>query len=153
GLSPYGIGVGKLPYKTWITYIIYLDYKNRNIYYEIPYINAVGSGDHFLYNINSSNLIEDYNSLKIDIKFDGREEGRTTPLTNKYDNIKITALNAVPPHILSTESFLAQKFNLYPNPAANVVHITNGENLLVQQIAVYDTAGKLINKQSFNEQT
>src|SRR5690606_23988130 len=59
GLSPYDIWVGKLPYKTWITYIVYLDYKNRKIYYEIPYINAVGSGDHFLYNINSSNLIDD----------------------------------------------------------------------------------------------
>ena len=153
GLSPYDIWVGKLPYKTWITYIVYLDYKNRKIYYEIPYINAVGSGDHFLYNINSSNLIEDYKPLKIDIKFDGREEGRTTPLTNKYDNIKITALNAVPPHILSAKSVLAQNFNLYPNPATNMVHITNTENMLVNQIEVYDTTGKLITTESYNNET
>src|SRR5690606_23470878 len=75
------------------------------------------------------------------------------PLTNKYDNIKITALNAVPPHILSAESFLAQKFNLYPNPATNVVTITNSENLLVQQIAVYDTTGKLITTENYNNKT
>src|SRR5690606_21053560 len=141
--SPFDIWVGKLPYKTWITYIVYLDYNNHKIYYEIPYINAVGSGDHFLYHINSPNLIEDYKPLRLNISFDAAE-GSNIPLTNKYDNIKITALQSVPQHILSAESFLDQKFNLYPNPATNVVTITNSENLLVQQIAVYDTAGKLI---------
>src|SRR5690606_13909687 len=153
GLSPYDIWVGKLPYKTWITYIVYLDYKNRKIYYEIPYINAVGSGDHSLYNINSSNLIDDYKPLRIKMYFDGAEEGSNIPLTNKYDNIKITALKEVPHHILSAKSVLAQNFNLYPNPATNMVHITNTENMLVNQIEVYDTTGKLINTQNYNNET
>ena len=48
---------------------------------------------------------------------------------------------------------LSNSFNLYPNPATNVVNITNSENMLVQQIAVYDTAGKLIKTENYNNQT
>src|SRR5690606_14967548 len=74
---------------------------------------------------------------------------------NYYDNIKITALNAVPPNIvtLSTNEQLAEKFNMYPNPATNVVNITNSENMLVNQVTVYDIAGKQLSTQSFNNQT
>src|SRR5690606_21056651 len=74
-------------------------------------------------------------------------------ITHKYDNIKITALNAVPPYVLNAENFLAQKFNLYPNPATNIVNITNNENMAVQQIMVYDVAGKQLSTQTFNNET
>src|SRR5690606_2849304 len=60
----------------------------------------------------------------------------------KYDNIKITALQTIPSYILSTNEQLAAKFNLYPNPANNVVNITNNENMFVKEVAVYDTTGK-----------
>src|SRR5690606_34174576 len=56
-------------------------------------------------------------------------------------------------HILSAESFLAQKFNLYPNPATNIVNITNGENMLVSKIEVYDITGKLITTENYNNKT
>src|SRR5690606_39619025 len=49
-------------------------------------------------------------------------------------------------------SDLAAKFNIYPNPATNVVNMTNNENRLVNQVAVYDVTGKLISTQNFNEQ-
>src|SRR5690606_2898816 len=71
----------------------------------------------------------------------------------KYDNIKLSALQTLPSYILSTNEQLAAKFNLYPNPATNVVNITNSESRLVNQVAVYDVTGKLISTQSFNEQT
>src|SRR5690554_6231791 len=74
-------------------------------------------------------------------------------MVNKYDNIKITALNAVPPYVLNAENFLAQKFNLYPNPATNIVNITNSENMAVQQIMVYDVAGKELSTQTFNNKS
>src|SRR5690606_29157175 len=71
----------------------------------------------------------------------------------KYDNIKVSALQTLPSYILSTNEQLAAKFNLYPNPATNVVTIANNENRLVNQVVVYDVTGKLISTQSFNEQT
>src|SRR5690606_39429125 len=74
-------------------------------------------------------------------------------MVNKYDNIKITALKSVPAYVLNNENFLVNKFNIYPNPASNLVNITNNENMYVKEVAVYDTTGKLISTQNFNEQT
>lgn len=47
---------------------------------------------------------------------------------------------------------LAEKFNMYPNPATNIVNITNRENMLVSQITVYDVTGKQMSTQSFNNE-
>jgi len=76
----------------------------------------------------------------------------TNSIAHKYDNIKITALKVVPPHVLSAENFLAEKFNVFPNPGTNVVNITNAENMLVNQVTVYDIAGKEIKKQTFTNE-
>ena len=59
----------------------------------------------------------------------------------KYDNFVISAINTVP---LSTQDFISEKFNLYPNPAKNVVNITNTENIEIEKITVFDVNGKLI---------
>ena len=76
-------------------------------------------------------------------------------MVHKYDNIKITGLKVVPPNIiaLSTNEQLAQKFNVFPNPATNIVNITNNENMSVKQVEIYDVTGKLINTQNFNNET
>src|SRR5690606_23589009 len=74
-------------------------------------------------------------------------------VSSRVDNIKITALKSVPPEVLSTANFLAEKFNLYPNPATNVVNITNNENMFVKEVTVYDTTGKLISTQNYNNET
>ena len=73
---------------------------------------------------------------------------------NRYDNIKITAINAVPPNViaLSTSEQLSTKFNLYPNPANSVVNITNAENMVVEQVTIYDIAGKQLSTQNFNNE-
>ena len=141
----------KLPFNTWVTFITYLDYNNKKCILKHLYFNTVTAGD-FLADKTSVNLIEDFKPLVLLLDFAVADENNITLLTNKYDNIKITALKEVPPHVLSAENFLAEKFNLYPNPATNVVNITNSENMLVQQIAVYDTAGKLIKTENYNNQ-
>src|SRR5690606_24308624 len=70
----------------------------------------------------------------------------------KIDNIKVSGLKTLPSYILSTNEQLSAKFNLYPNPATNVVNITNTENMVVQQVTVYDISGKQLSMQSFNNQ-
>jgi hypothetical protein len=149
-----GKKIESAPYNTWITYIAYLDYTNRKIYVEVPYLNAIGMSDQFLINSTSTNLFEDFKPTEICMKFSVHDEGRTIPLTNKYDNIKITALKSVPPHIiLSAATFLNEKFNIYPNPATNLVTITNNDNMPVQEVTIYDMAGKKLSTQIFNNQT
>jgi len=132
---------------TWYTFIFYLDYTNKKCYFEIPGKNYTRNGVF----LNVANPF-DYKLSKIgfimaifDLQGDAKREQR-------YDNIKITALKAVPTHLLSTDSFLAEQFNLYPNPATNVVNITNSENMLVEEVAIYDTTGKKISTQSFNNE-
>src|SRR5690606_6059400 len=114
---------------TWYTLIFYLDYTNQKCYLDIPGKNYARSGAF----LNVTNPL-DFKLSKIgfimaifDLQGDAKREQR-------FDNIKITALKAVPPHLLSAGSFLAEKFNLYPNPATNVVNITNSENMLVNQV-------------------
>lgn len=144
-----------LPFNTWVKIIVYLDYPNKKGYFYIPYLNKVFAGD-FLANKTSTNLIQDYvpATLMLSVSLDS---GINSPLLytrNRYDNIKITALNVVPPNViaLNTNEQLAAKFNMYPNPATNVVNITNSENMLVNQVTVYDIAGKQISTQSFNSE-
>ncbi|HLW40840.1 MAG TPA: T9SS type A sorting domain-containing protein, partial [Flavobacterium sp.] len=146
--SPYS----NLPFSTWVTLIVYLDYNNKKVYFETPYFNTIAVAD-FLKNSTSSNLIEDFKPTVLAFLFASQNQTTTVDMVNKYDNIKITALNAVPPYVLNAENFLAQKFNLYPNPATNIVNITNSENMAVQQVIVYDVAGKQLSTQTFNNET
>lgn len=140
-----------LPFNTWVKFNVYLDYNNKKIYFETPYFNKVVKGD-FLNLSTSTNLMQDYKPAAISVSMVMEGVTSTHQMVNKYDNIKLTALQAVPPHVLSTDNFLAEKFNLFPNPATNVVNITNSENMLVNQIVIYDINGKQLNIQNFNNE-
>ncbi len=144
-----------LPFNTWIKFVFYLDYTNRKVYHEIPYLNRVFVTD-FLKNETSTNLIQDFapNSILLRVGVESGINGPQIYTRNRYDNIKITALGNVPPEViaLSTNEQLAAKFNLYPNPATSVVNITNAENMLVNQVAIYDIAGKQLSTQNFNNE-
>ena len=49
---------------------------------------------------------------------------------------------------------VSAKFNMYPNPATNIVNITNSENILVKQVTVYDSNNsKELNTQNFNNES
>ncbi len=145
-----------LPFNTWVKLIFYLDYPNKRVYYYIPSLNRVSAND-FLEYITSANLIQEYpiSSIVLDVIVSKSATGPQIYTRNRYDNIKITAINAVPPNViaLSTSEQLATKFNLYPNPATSVVNITNAENMLVNQVAIYDIAGKQLSTQTYNNET
>lgn len=140
-----------LPFNTWVKFNVYLDYNNKKIYFETPYFNKVVKGD-FLNLSTSTNLMQDYKPAAISVSMVMEGVTSTHQMVNKYDNIKLTALQAVPPHVLSTDNFLAEKFNLFPNPATNEVNVTNNENMLVNQIVIYDINGKQLNIQNFNNE-
>ncbi len=143
------------PFNSWLKLITYLDYSNRKIYFEIPTLNKAVVGD-FKKNDPSTNLIQDYKpaTISLNTHFFVTPDEPKVITRNKYDNIQITALKEVPPNViaLSVNEQLATKFNLYPNPATNVVNITNVENMQVNQITVYNLAGKQISKQDYNNQ-
>ncbi|MBS7321204.1 MAG: T9SS type A sorting domain-containing protein [Myroides sp.] len=143
-----------LSHNTWYTIKMYVDFDAKKVYHVMPYCTTVFD---FLRFETGSNLIEKYKPTSLGFDF---YSSFFIPQTNvlieetyvKIDNIKISALQSVPPEVLGTDNFLAQKFNIYPNPATNIVNITNGENLLVNKVTIYDIAGKQLSTQTFNNE-
>ncbi|WCM41478.1 T9SS type A sorting domain-containing protein [Flavobacterium sp. CBA20B-1] len=134
------------PYNTWVSVQLFVDYEYEagnviggKIYVYIPALNIL-KGASFTHN----EIIEI-------LHLHGGGTGNL-PVAVKYDNIKLTALSTLP-NYLGVENFLAENFNLYPNPANSVVNISNAENMQIQQITVYDVAGKQLSTKNYNNET
>src|SRR5690606_2341226 len=119
GNDPWG---DLLPVDTWITFIVYMDYTNKKIYFETPYLGTVVSGD-FLSQSTSTNLIEELKSVEIIFDIDVNTNSNVKYIINRYDNIKTTTLKKVTQSVidLGTNDLLSEKFNLNSNPAINIV--------------------------------
>ena len=127
------------PYNMWIKAELFIDYNTKKCYFYLPTLN-LSRVDDFYSVILGDNIYLSGFYLK---------PGSVV----KYDNIKLSALPTVPAYILSANEMVSATFNMYPNPATNVVNITNTQNILVEQITVYDMAGKQLNTQSFNNES
>lgn len=127
------------PYNTWIKAEMFIDYNTKNVYFYIPTLNLQATGTF------------SHNKIPEGITFSANNLNSQSVV--KFDNIKLSALQTLPSYILSTNEQLATKFNMYPNPAKNIVNITNNENMFVNQVTVYDVTGKQLSVQSFNNET
>jgi hypothetical protein len=52
--------------------------------------------------------------------------------------------------VLSTNNFIASKLSVYPNPATNVVNITNTVNAIISKIEMTDLNGRVVMSQNIN---
>ena len=137
----------------WYHLIIYVDYNTKKVYFELPDLGIVKSVDAFS-KMLPPDTIDNYAPSQLRLDMDKKNFAPQAPGSYvKYDNIKLTALQNVPSHLLSTINNEAGKFNLYPNPATNIVTITNNANKQVQQITVYDITGKLISTHTYSSET
>ena len=153
----YSNGFLVLNTNSWVTLELYIDYDTSKIYFGIPHLGLMRVYDSlFLLSLKNSTPTEDPNindaPYEIWIYTAQRTTAKTTNINKvKYDNFNISAVNIAP--TLAIKEISPEKFNLYPNPATNIVNITNSENLLIKQVEIYDVAGKLINTQNFNNET
>jgi hypothetical protein len=136
-----------MPKNTWITLELYVDYNNSKVYYSVPSLNYTVVFNMIALDPNGNG---DHNGIPKKLRLHSIKGGVSSDYTIRIDNINISAQNTVP--ALSTNNVLAATFNLYPNPATNVVNITNSENILVQQVTIYDTSGKQLSTQTFNNE-
>lgn len=60
------------------------------------------------------------------------------------DNISVTAQS------LSADEFLSNSFSMFPNPAENIVKLTNTKNILVNQVSVVDINGRTVSSSNFD---
>ncbi len=123
----------------WIKAEMFVDYNAKNVYFYIPTLNFQATAPFY------------HNELPFSLVFGAGSLDATSVV--KIDNIKVSGLKTLPSYILSVNQQLATKFNLYPNPATNVVNISNAENMQVNQITVYNLAGKQVSTQAYNTPT
>lgn len=136
----------------WITAEIFIDYNYSKVYFSIPSMNYV-SGHNTFFPLSLTNNFEGGGDGPVKIEFEASQEAVTNVPNIRYDNINLSALNVLPTYILSAEDLLSQKFNLYPNPTNKTLNIINSENILVNQIMVYDVTGKEISDKTFNNES
>ena len=127
------------PYNTWIKLEAFMDFNTNNIYFYLPMLNIQATGsfshnripesvDFSIYNLNQSSIV-------------------------KLDNIKVSALQTLPSHLVSVSKFVASKFNVFPNPVTDVVTITNSESIGIEQIEIFDISGKKVQSQNFSKES
>jgi len=146
-------GILNLTKNQWYQLIFFIDYDNNKAYVEIPKLGIVKKVDVFD-KLTPPDTMINYPPTDLNLSIGkGIDAVQEQPSFLKFDNIKVTALKSVPLHLLSADNFLANKFNLYPNPATNVVTITNSYNMLVEQVTIYDVNGRQLNTETFNNKT
>lgn len=52
--------------------------------------------------------------------------------------------------ILSSDSFVLENFNIYPNPTTDIINIELKENLTLEKVLIYNTSGQLV-KETFEK--
>ena len=141
--------------QTWIKAILYIDFTKSQVYFEVPSLGITHRYD-LPFQLNTSInpqtgfMYDSPKKIQIDVGGDYPSLLKQ-PQIVKVDNFKLSAINTAPTaHI---KHVISSKFNIFPNPATNIVNITNNENMSVKQVEIYDLAGKLINTQNFNNET
>lgn len=127
-----------VPTNTWLKLELYLDYVNEISYFTIPSLGISGVSGWF------SSL--NFSGMELYV---GSSTGSSLQVIHKFDNFQVSAVNKVP---LSVQDFISNKFNVFPNPASNVVIINNAENITIEQVEVFDISGKTVKTQQFNNE-
>ncbi|HLW42194.1 MAG TPA: T9SS type A sorting domain-containing protein [Flavobacterium sp.] len=125
-----------VPTNTWLKFELYLDYVNEISYFTVPTLGISGVSGWF--------SLSKLSGIRLTV-----ETIASTQSVHKFDNFVISAVNTVP---LSTQEFISSKFSVFPNPANDIVTITNSENIGIEQIKVFDMSGKTIKSQLFNNE-
>src|SRR5690554_2365116 len=139
--GPTSLGI-TLPAHTWVTVEMYIDYDNDRVYFSVPSLNhtvALNTSYPFFLTGGGEN---DDNPVKLWINNAFKAYRGDTIMGLKIDNINLSAQNFTP--TVGVDDFISSKFNVFPNPATDVVTITNNENMGVEEVTVYDGVGRIV---------
>ena len=125
------------PYDIWIKAEMYIDYNTNDVYFYLPALNILETRSF------SHNRIPEGVSFSITVD---------QSAVVKWDNIKLSALQTLPSHLVSIRDFVSSKFNVFPNPVTDVVTITNSESIGIEQIEIFDISGKTIKSLNLNNE-
>ena len=83
----------------------------------------------------------------------------TPPITNAaaatmvFDNLVIRASSASSPLGIEDNMLLSSQLSVYPNPATNIINITNTNDILVNNIEITDLNGRTVKSVNYNNVT
>jgi len=126
-----------VPLDTWTKVEMFIDYNTNDVYFYFPSLNILESRSF------------SHNRIPESINFSANLNQSAVV---KLDNIKLSALQTLPSHLVSVSEFVASKFNVFPNPVTDMVIITNNESIGIERIEVFDISGKTIKSLSFNNE-
>jgi len=130
-----------VPADTWIKVYYQIDYTTSKINYQIPSLSVSGE-------IQTVSLANDA-PVEVDFSTLGLT-GNTVANTIKYDNFAVSAVNTT---VLGVNDPVSSKFNLYPNPVNDIVTISNGENIGIEQVTITDLSGRAVRTYELNQQS
>ena len=129
------------PPDTWITVELYIDYTGSKYYVSVPSLSHTVAFD-FGFPMALTDPVNEgdpVNGTPKRLYFVGSTLLNSIYYETKFDNINISATNIAP--TVSVKEFISDKFNVFPNPVADIVTITNNENIGIEKVEVYDVAG------------
>ncbi len=158
----YDLGMGgghnflkDFPDRIWVSVALYINFTTSQVYFEVPSEGIVHRYD-LPFQLDMS--IDPKTGFMYDsprkIQIDVGSHWLTLHLQQqivKFDNFKLSAVNATP--TANIKDLISSKFNIFPNPATDIVTITNSENIMVEELIVYDTNGKIVKSQSINRES
>lgn len=129
-----------LPDNTWVKVYYQLDYSLNKVNYQIP----------------SLNIKEEISTVsfatEIPVKVGVMTyclNGNKAASTVMYDNLTVAAVGTTQ---LALQEVVSSKFNLYPNPVNDIVTISNGENIGIEQVTITDLSGRAVRTYELNQQ-
>ena len=129
-----------LPANTWVKVYYQINYTTNMINFQIPSQNVAGQTAIVLTNLPP---------VEVDFTTAGLA-GNTSSSMLKVDNYMVSAVNTM---ALSVNDVISTKFNIYPNPASDIITITNQESIGIEKISIVDMNGRVVKTQSFNNQS
>lgn len=142
GVGLYNINLAQggliLDANTWYKVVFFIDYTTNTINWKIPAKSIDGS-----YNL----AISVTNDAPAEIDFMAASAaGNASSSTIKYDNYVVSAVNTT---TLGVNDVVSTKFNVYPNPASDVITIANNESIGIEKVSIIDINGRIVKTQSF----
>src|SRR5690554_5817317 len=139
-----------LPSDLWVAVELYIDYTGSKYYVSVPSLSHTVAFD-FGFPMALTDPVNEgdpVNGAPQRLIFGGATYKNNIYYETKFDNINISATNTAP--TVSVKDFISDKFNVFPNPVADIVTITNSENIGFEAITVYDLEGRVIKARKYN---
>lgn len=94
---------------------------------------------------------DDYFGLSVSLSKDGKtvaggapNNNNTTGFDHFIGQVKVYSLIG----ILSSDTFVLENFNIYPNPTTEILNIELDNNLILEKVLIYNTSGQLVKETS-----